>query len=178
MKCIIIALCLFAFWIMPMQAETYRETLMDPHILAIQSRTAEILNNVQQTEMYQTCLQQYQTAVSQILSGGEMPADMSVPAEISDAYATAFRRYYTESQTDQAVMTCFRLMTQTLDEKVMNEIAAYTDRNLPTVLMAVCVQTQPVEDMKEQPMELAVALITRISDWIHLYYPQYNTPRQ
>ena len=171
------ALCLTAFGWLSIQAETNRETLIDPRIIAIQTRSSDILNAVPQTEGYQTTLQQYQAALMQILSGGEMPADLSAPAEISDAYAAAFLRYYTDSKTDQAVMTCFRMTTQSLDEKTMNEIAAYTERNIPTVLMAACVQTQPVENMTEQPMELAVALITRISEWIHLYYPQYNTPR-
>ena len=173
----IIALCLMAFGWLPTQAETNRETLIDPCIIAIQARSSDILNTVPQTEEYQATLQQYQAALSQILSGEAMPADLSLPAEISDAYAASFRRYYTDSKTNETVMTCFCMATQALDEKTMNRIAQYTERNLPTVLMAACVRTRPVEDLTEQPMELAVALITRITEWIHLYYPQYNTHR-
>lgn len=177
MKRVIIVLCLMAFGWLPTKAEIGHETLIDPRILAIQARSSEILNAVPQTEGYQTTLQQYQTALLQILSCGEMPADLSAPAEISDAYAAAFLRYYTDSKTDQAVMTCFRLTTQTLDEKTMNEIAAYTERNIPTVLMTVFEPAQPIEEQNPNLTEFAVALITRISEWIHLYYPQYNTPQ-
>jgi len=177
MKRVIIALSLMAFGWLSIQAETNRETLIDSRIIAIQARSSDILNAVPQTEMYQTSLHQYRTALMQILSGGEMPADLSAPAEISDAYTAEFFRYYTDSKTDQAVMTCFRLTTQTLDEKTMNEIAQYTERNLPTVLMTVFEPAQPIEEQNPNLTEFAVALITRISEWIHLYYPQYNTSR-
>lgn len=177
MKRVIIALSLMAFGWLPTKAEICHETLIDPRILAIQARSSEILNTVPQTEVYQTSLHQYRTALMQILSGGEIPADLPMPAGISDAYTAAFLRYYTDSKTDQAVMTCFRLTTQTLDEKTMNEIAQYTERNLPTVLMTVFEPAQPIEEQNPNLTEFAVALITRISEWIHLYYPQYNTSR-
>ena len=171
------ALCLTAFGWLSIQAETNRETLIDPRIIAVQTRSSDILNAVPQTEGYQTTLQQYQAALLQILSGEEMPADLSVSAEISDAYAAAFLRYYTDSQTNQAVMTCFRLTTQTLEETVMNEIAQYHDRNLHVVLMTVFDPAQPIEGQNPNLTEVAVALITRIGEWLHLYYPQYNTPQ-
>lgn len=166
-----------AFGWLPTKAEICHETLIDPRILAIQARSSEILNTVPQTEVYQTSLHQYRTALMQILSGGEIPADLPMPDKISDTYIAAFLRYYTDSKTDQAVMTCFRLTTQTLDEKTMNEIAQYTERNLPTVLMTVFEPAQPIEEQNPNLTEFAVALITRISEWIHLYYPQYNTSR-
>ena len=160
------ALCLTAFGWLSIQAETNRETLIDPRIIAVQTRSSDILNAVPQTE-----------GTMRVPRSAAWPADLSVSAEISDAYAAAFLRYYTDSQTNQAVMTCFRLTTQTLEEKVMNEIAQYTDRNLPVVLMTVFDPAQPIEGQNPNLTEVAVALITRIGEWLHLYYPQYNTPQ-
>lgn len=186
-------------------------TLQDPRILEIQAHTKQIMQTVTNSEEFQDFMGRYQAAVSVILAGGEMPADIERPAGVSDAYANAFMAYYKSSGVADILTNAFQsradMLTETLrrsgtenPEQYVNKLIQYTDRNLPVVLMSAFYKSLSISDLKDlrrltdlpayqhsleavkelvsDPLSLGLAIITRMSDWISLHYPQYAVPVQ
>lgn len=98
------------------------------------------------------------------------------------------------------LLTSLREMSENDPEPFVDKLVQYTNRNLPMVLMTVYSKAITLEDLNtletlnatpayqhavealkdsyQNPMEIGIAVITRMAEWMHLHHPQYAAPLQ
>ena len=186
------------------ELQQLKQFYSDPRFAEIAKRSADVISNMAQSGEYMAFLNQFQTAVAAMVAGQGLPQDLPIPEAISESYVLAFKRYYQQARIDEATMASFLNMAPMLtsslssagvtnaDEMVANLIA-YTQRNMPTVIMTLMIKTVTLDDLQllnivtstpayqhvtdasievaANPMVLVKTLIGKIVSWMETHYP-------
>ena len=179
----------------------------DPKFADIQARAMAIVNNLNQSQEYMTFVGQYSEAIEQIIDG-KKPRDIQIADEVSREYADAFYAYYRGSGIDEVLMSAFQGIFNNLEtqlrtvindpQPIVQELSAYTSRNMPKILMAIYSKTLTLDDLHllteatnrpaykhtmaavaeaaSDPMALGVAVYRGIARWAEQRCPEYAAP--
>ena len=186
------------------ELQQLEQTYSDPRFAEITKRSAEVIRNMAQSEEYMAFIRQFQTSITAMVTGQGLPQDMPIPETISEQYVQAFQQYYQQARIDEATMTTFRNMAPMLTnslrsagvsnaEEMVNNVIAYTQRNIPTVVLTLMNKTMTLDDIQlmnsvtstpayqhvmdatievsGNPVEMAKTLLNKMVSWMETHYP-------
>lgn len=186
------------------ELQQLKQFYSDPRFAEIAKRSADVISNMAQSGEYMAFLNQFQTAVAAMVTGQGLPQDLPIPEAISESYVLAFKRYYQQARIDEATMASFRNMAPMLTsslrsagvknaEEMVSNLIAYTQRNIPTVIMTLMSKTMTLDDMQllnsvistpayqhvmdatievaGNPIAMAKTLVGKMVSWMDTNYP-------
>ena len=176
----------------------------DPRFADITKRSAAVIANMAQSAEYMAFIRQFQSSLMAMATGQGLPQDLPIPDTISEQYVQAFQQYYQQARVEEATMASFRNMTPMLTsslrsagvknaEEMVANLIAYTQRNIPTVIMSLMSKTMTLDDMQllnsvtstpayqhvmdatievaGNPIVMAKTLIGKMVSWMDTNYP-------
>ena len=137
----------------------------------------------------------------------DMPLPASITKEYRNAFMQYYRSSKAEDIIMGSFRSMTEMLTQALrqsgtpnPEHVMEQMMEYTRRNIPSVMLSCSHNVLTLEDLQAlntiaatteyqhamdavaeiavDPIQMTLALLTRMSDWLYLHFPQYAAPFQ
>lgn len=181
----------------------------DPRFADITKRSAAVIANMAQSTEYMAFIRQFQSSLMAMATGQGLPQDLPIPDTISGPYVQAFQQYYQQARVEEATMASFRNMTPMLTsslrsagvtnaEEMVSNLIAYTQRNIPTVILTLMNKTMTLDDMQlmnsvtstpayqhvmdasievtGNPIAMAKTLLGKMVSWMETNHPDHVAP--
>ena len=188
---------------------TLTHIFSDARFRDVQQRMADVVTHLQQFPEFTAFVQRCGEVSMAVIMNKPLPADIDEPAGLTPQYLTEFNTYYRNAQVDKTLMKSFQsvtgLLTETLrkqgvenPEEKANELVQYISRNMPTVMLSVCLNSMTIDDLRAinavsttpayknvvratsevsgDPIGLSINLFGKLTEWVDTHYPQLSAP--
>lgn len=137
----------------------------------------------------------------------DIPVSASIPQNYQKAFMQYYHASKADDIMMSSFRSMTAMLTEALrkegfehPEQTVEELIQYTQRNLPNVLVSSFYNVLSIKDLQTltqvagtpsyqhamdavtevatDPMQLGIALLTKMADWMYLHFPQYAVPFQ
>ena len=137
----------------------------------------------------------------------DIPVDASIPQNYRQTFMQYYHASKADDIMMSSFRSMTAMLTEALrkegfehPEQTVEELIQYTQRNLPNVLISSYYNVLSIKDLQTltqvagtpsyqhamdavtevatDPMQLGIALLTKMTDWMYLHFPQYAVPFQ